>query len=71
MTQIEKQKQFMFAISRLRRAVAFADAMASEQVTKETASTLRQLTHEAHEISMKFHRVMWHEADQERPRPTV
>lgn len=59
MTQPEKQKAFSLAISKLKKVVAFADAMSQETVTKETASTLRQLTHEAHEVSCKFHRVMW------------
>lgn len=71
MTQIEKDKLFRLTISKLKKTVAFAEAMVQEAVTKETASTLRQLTHEAHEISCKFHRAMWKADDQDRPLPTV
>lgn len=59
MTQPEKQKAFHHAIAKLKKIAAFADAMSQQSVTKETASTLRQLSHEAHEVTTKFHRVMW------------
>lgn len=63
MTQPEKQKEFLRVIMELKRIVAFADAMKSESVTKETASTLRVLASDAYEASKKFHGVMWRSSD--------
>ena len=47
MTQPEKQKLFQDAAAKLKRASQFAEAMAREAVTRETASTLSQLVAEA------------------------
>lgn len=58
MTQPEKQIQFRKVTSELKKIGAFADAMANEVVTKETASTLRSLASDAYEAAKKFHGVM-------------
>lgn len=63
MTQPEKQKLFHQVINKLKKTAAFAEAMRNEQVTKETASTIRQLADDAKEESIKLHRAMWATGD--------
>lgn len=47
MTQTEKQKLFQNAAAKLKRASQFCEAMARENVTQATASTLSQLSADA------------------------
>jgi hypothetical protein len=63
MTQPEKQLYFRRVIKELKRGAAFAEAMQNESVTKETASTLRELASDAYELAKKFHGVMWTSGD--------
>jgi len=54
MTQPEKQKAFLAVIAKMKKSVAFAEAMASESVTTDTALTLMQLTEAAHKAATIF-----------------
>jgi hypothetical protein len=48
MTQTEKKEMLQACIYKLKRAAGFAEAMSAEPVTVGTASTLMQLSSEAH-----------------------
>lgn len=63
MTQPEKQKEFHRVIKELKKIYSFAEAMQHEDVTKETASTLRCLASDSYEVAKKFHGVIWREPD--------
>lgn len=54
MTQPEKQKAFLAVIAKMKKSVAFAEAMASEAVTTDTALTLMQLAEDAHRAATVF-----------------
>lgn len=54
MTQQEKQKKFHAVIANLKRTLAFAEAMANESVTPDTALSLMQLAEAAHKSATIF-----------------
>jgi len=59
MTQPEKQKEFKKLIEELRRAWQFGYAMSEFSVSKETCTTILQLTEAAHETAVALHHKAW------------